>query len=103
LGNEKRDNVVKLFDAARIIDPSVIRRSAIGTMLQSARPWERSMTWAKATAIHESWSGSWDAHADRTVSRYDDFVAIIRELNLPTDIEKPPILDASRPYLICLG
>ena len=95
LGNDVRDGVTKLFEAAALIDPTATKRSTIGTMLQhpSVRPWDRSIVWAIVSAIRPVWSGEWDANAAAVLQRYDAFIRRIHELNLPEDIDKAPILD----------
>lgn len=89
--------MVRLFEAAKIIDPSATQRSTIGTMLQhpSVRPWERSMVWAIVSAIRPHWRGEWDESAQSTLDRYQAFIKLIHDLDLPRDIDRSPVLDVS--------
>jgi len=65
-------------------------------MLQhpSVRPWERSVVWAIASAIHDVWSGTWDDNAAAVVERYASFVQRVQSLNI--DVDAAPILDVNR-------
>ena len=46
-------------------------------------------------AILPEWSGAWDSNAERILSQYLSFIEKIDDLNLPTDIDNPPLLDVS--------
>lgn len=64
-------------------------------MLKAAKPWRRSLVWAKASTIKAQWSGNWDAKAEKIVKQFDDFAKKVEEMGLDVDIEKSPILDVS--------
>ena len=85
--------MTRLFEAAKIIDPLATQRSTIGIMLQnpSVRPWKRSIVWAIVSAIHPTWTGSWDDNASVILERYQKFIRLVSTLDI--DLDAAPILD----------
>lgn len=88
-------SVTNLFDAWRLIDPLCDVRSHIGNTLRSVQPWQRSITWATVMAILPTWRGVWDGHAEQILQRYQQYVRRICDLDLPDDLDRPPLLDVS--------
>lgn len=76
-------------------------RSALGLVLQqpSVRPWQRSIVWNAVVAVLET-HGRWVSSAASLVQEYVALDKHIRETNLATDIENPPLLNVSRQILL---
>lgn len=97
LSTEHRNGVAHLFDAAKMLDPSLEGRSRIGIVLQNTavRPWRQSFVWAIVMRILPTWKGLWTSEHDEVLSTFFKFRDHIEELGLPTAIDQHPIVDVS--------
>lgn len=89
--------MTKLLAVPRYIDTSASKRSDIGLMLRnsSVKPWKRSIAWCAVMSILPIWSGTWDHGAQAVLDRYLAFVAMVHDVGLATDIERPALLNVS--------
>ena len=99
LSTEVKNGVTDLFQAAKLLQPELRDRSALGVVLQhpSVRPWERSIVWAAVMAILPHWTLSgWNADCQAVLQQFVDLQQYIRESGLAADIDRPPLLNVSR-------